>query len=84
MPHLNQHELVEVEGATLVLVEHVKEGLRQKISLPKNRVVLILFLEYLTFFEKLLLGNFPVFVLFEELIIQNQNLDSVVCFSIGL
>ena len=25
--HLDQHELIEVEGATLVLVEHVKERL---------------------------------------------------------
>ena len=38
--------------------------------------MLILWSKYLTFFEKLLFRNFPIFVLFEELVIQNQNLCS--------
>ena len=42
--------------------------------------MLILWLKYLTFFEKLLFWNLPIFVLFEELVIQNQNLCSAVAF----
>ena len=42
--------------------------------------MLILWSKYLTFFEKLLFRNFPIFVLFEELVIQNQNLCSAVAF----
>ena len=32
--HLDEHELIEVEGAALVLVKHVKERLRENIVLP--------------------------------------------------